>query len=288
MQINNLEKFRAKVDAGKLCLGMVVSLSDPAVSELAGDTGMDFTWLDMEHGPLSIETGLLHCMALRGTDTAPFLRVAGNDPFIIKPLLELAPAGVIIPMVNSAAEAEAAVKSCRYPPRGIRGCGPRRGTRFGMTPFADYLDTSEHDPMVIIQIEHINALKEIDKILAVEGIDSICVGPYDLSSSMGKLKTAPDDPEVQAVIDQVCACARRAGVMIGSVSGTSPASINKWRQRGAHWLAVCGDCGNIAAASRKAMDEVAVITRAAPGGNAAGSAKRRKSNDVQSGPYRLR
>ena len=280
MEINNLEKFKTKTGSGKLCLGMVVTLSDPAVSELAGDMGLDFTWIDMEHAPLSIETGLLHVMALRGTDTAPFLRVAGNDPFIIKPLLELAPAGVIIPMVNSAAEAEAAVKACRYPPRGIRGCGPRRGTNFGRMPFGEYLDKSENDPMVIVQIENICALKEIKKIVAVEGVGSICVGPSDLSATMGKLRNSAD-PAVQEVIDEVCACAREAGVMIGSVSDTDPESIQRWLKRGANWLAVCGDCGGIASGSRTAINEVEATVRQRKG--SAGDCvktKGSKANDV--------
>ncbi len=287
MQINNLEKFRAKVDAGKLCLGMVVSLSDPAVSELAGDTGMDFTWLDMEHGPLSIETGLLHCMALRGTDTAPFLRVAGNDPFIIKPLLELAPAGVIIPMVNSAAEAEAAVKACRYPPRGIRGCGPRRGTNFGGMPFGEYLDKAENDPMVIVQIENIRALDEIEKILAVEGLGSICIGPSDLSATMNQLRNTGGE-EVQKTIDKICAFARKAGVMIGSVSGTDQASIQRWLDRGANWLAVCGDWGGIAGSARAAVKEVAATVNRQAAGGVRPKTKGEKSNGVQGGPYSMR
>lgn len=251
MQINNLETFKKKA-LDKLCLGMVITLSDPAVSELAGDVGWDFTWIDMEHAPLSIETALGHVMALRGTDTAPFVRVPGNDPVLIKPLLELAPAGIIIPMVNSAEEAEAAVSACRYPPYGVRGCGPRRGMRFGMTDFKEYLDISKKDPMIIIQIEHINALNELDAILAVKCIDSICVGPCDLSASMGMLDRT-DAPEVEAVIDEICEKARKAGVMIGSAVGNSPEIIERWRERGASWLAVAGDCGCIAAESKRIL-----------------------------------
>jgi 2-keto-3-deoxy-L-rhamnonate aldolase RhmA len=248
MKINNLEKFKTKV-AKQLCLGMVISLSDPAVSELAGDAGWDFTWIDMEHSPMGIETALGHVMAARGTNTAPFIRVPGNDPVLIKPILELAPAGIIIPMVNSAEEATAAVSACRYPPHGIRGCGPKRGMLYGALPFKDYLEISKTDPMIIIQIEHIKALEKLDEILSVDGIDSICVGPCDLSASMGKLGET-DDLEVEVVIDKICAKAREANVMIGSAIGYDQKAISKWQERGARWLAVAGDYGCIMSVSK--------------------------------------
>jgi 2-dehydro-3-deoxyglucarate aldolase/4-hydroxy-2-oxoheptanedioate aldolase len=208
----------------------------------------------MEHAPLNIETALGHVMALRGTNTAPLLRVPGNNPVIIKPFLELAPAGIIIPMVNSAEEAEAAVAACRYPPKGVRGCGPRRGTGFGANSFNEYLKISEKDPMIIIQIEHINALNELDRILAVDGIDSICVGPCDLAASMGKLDDL-DSPEVNSVIDEICEKARNAGKVIGSAVGGSSEIISRWRKRGASWLAVAGDCGCIASSSKAILQQ---------------------------------
>ena len=128
-----------------------------------------------------------HIMAVRGTDCAPFVRVPWNEHGIIKPILDLAPAGVIIPMINTADAARAAVAACKYPPRGNRGCGVRRGNRYGMMPWAEYVDHADREPLVILQIEHVEAVKNLDAILQVEGIDSICIGPTDLSGSMGKL-----------------------------------------------------------------------------------------------------
>ena len=110
-----------------------------------------------------------------------------GNPWLIKPVLDLAPAGVIVPMVNSAEEAEAAVAACRYPLKGIRGCGVRRAVRYGKHDFFEYVKDSETNPLVIVQIEHIDAVKNLDKILKVPGIGSICVGPCDLSGSMGIL-----------------------------------------------------------------------------------------------------
>ena len=235
MKINNLEIFREKLGK-ELCLGMVVTLTDHVVSEVAGDTGFDFTWIDMEHAALNIETTMAHVMAVRGTDCAPFVRVPVNEPWVIKTVLDIAPAGVIIPMVNTAEEAEIAVAACKYPPVGIRGCGVRRATGYGKMPFDEYLKVSETEPLVIIQIEHIDAVENLDKILKVPGIDSICVGPCDLSGSMGKLNQL-DDSEVNAVIDKICFKTREAGLILGT-AGLSQESCIK---RGIQWVAVAGD-----------------------------------------------
>ena len=116
MEINNLEKFKNTIASGKTALGAVVSLSDMAVSECAGDCGLDFIWIDAEHSPHTLDTIKGHVTACRGTGCAPFVRVSANDPGVLKPVLDLAPAGVIIPMVNSAEEAESAVSaSCAVP-----------------------------------------------------------------------------------------------------------------------------------------------------------------------------
>lgn len=114
--------------------------------------------------------------------------------------------------------------------------------------------------MIIIQIEHIRAFEELDAILAIEGIDSICVGPCDLSASMGKLDAGEDDPEVREVIDEICSRAGRAGVMIGSFSSPSPEKIQKWLKRKANWLGVCSDWGCISSSSSKMLNEIRECT----------------------------
>ncbi|MFA5646584.1 MAG: aldolase/citrate lyase family protein [Candidatus Ratteibacteria bacterium] len=251
MDIHNLQLFKKKVAEGAICLGMVVTLSDPAVSELAAEVGYDFTWIDMEHAPISIESALGHVMAVRGTETAPFIRVPGNDPFIIKPILDLAPAGIIVPLINSAKEAQAAVQACRYPPEGIRGCGPRRGRRFGATSLPEYLSASKREPMIILQIEHIKAVENIDEILAVQGIDSICIGPNDLSGSMGMLGETTH-PKVEEAVSLVCEKARNASMMIGTADTFS----SQWIERGVQWIAVGSDCGSIFSDARHTLETI--------------------------------
>ena len=128
--INNIEKIRQRLADGKVAIGTAITFADSAVSELTAEAGYDFTWIDTEHAALDLNTVLQHIVACRGTGTAAFVRVRQNEANVIKPVLDLAPAGIIVPRVNSAAEARAAVEACRYPPIGIRGFGPRRDVRF--------------------------------------------------------------------------------------------------------------------------------------------------------------
>ena len=250
MSINSQKLFREKMAAGKLCTGMVITLNDPAVSELAGDAGFDFTWIDAEHAPHTLESIMGHVMAVRGTDCAPLVRVAWNDHVILKPVLDLAPAGVIIPMVCTADEAAAAVAACKYPPRGIRGCGVRRGIRYGTTPFNEYLHSPEAEPMVIVQIEHINALPHLDEILKTPGIDSICIGPCDLACSMGLIEDL-GSPEVDKVVEEIIRKAKAANIVIGTAS----APYAKWKARGINWIATTSDCGAMMATSAAIVRE---------------------------------
>ncbi len=246
MSMNNLAAFRRKLQAKQLCVGSVVTFSDPAVSELLGEMGFDFTWIDMEHAPLGIETTLAHIMALRASGAAPLVRVPWNQHWLIKPVLDLAPAGIIVPMVNSPDEARAAIAACRYPPKGIRGCGPRRGTRFGQTPFEQYLQEADADPMVIIQFEHIDALKHLDEILAIDELESVCIGPCDFSGSMGHVNE-PDRPEIAAIIDDAARRIKAARKYLGTATGAAPDTIAAWKRRGIDWLSLNSDWGCLAA-----------------------------------------
>ena len=246
-------RFAENLKAGKISLGAVITLSDLTVSELAGDCGMDFVWIDAEHAPHTIDGVMKHLIALRGTGCAGLVRVRANEPMLIKPFLDLAPDGVIVPMVNTPEDAEKAVAACRYPLTGIRGCGVRRAVRYGAVNFFDYVKRSEKEPMVIVQIEHVEAVRNLDKILKVPGIGSICVGPCDLSGSMGILNQM-DDPELNKVLDEICAKVKKAGLVLGTAAGDFP----RWRARGVDWFAGTSDWGAMAAGLRAFRRECGV------------------------------
>ena len=140
--MNNADKIREMWSRGELCVGTNVQLLDPAVTEILGEAGFDFVWIDLEHSTMSVSDALGHVRAARGADTAAFIRVPSRDPVVMKPILKLYPAAVIVPRIESVADAEAAVKACRYPPTGVRGFGPTRGMRFGARDIdAHYLHT---------------------------------------------------------------------------------------------------------------------------------------------------
>ena len=250
MKYNNLEILRNKLQAHKLCKGMIISLADPVISEIAAELGFDFTWIDTEHNLFNPETVLRHIMAVRGSDCAPLVRVQWNEWGMIKPILDAAPAGVIIPMINSTAEALEAVSSCKYPPRGKRGFGVKRSACYGRIPFDEYLKQAESEPMVILQIEHVDVLKELDHILQIPGIDSICIGPADLSASLGK-PCAYDDPEIKKVFDEIACKVKKAGLYLG----TAESLTEDWLKRKIDWIACAGDCGALITGARTALDQ---------------------------------
>ena len=135
-------------------------------------------------------------------------------------------------------ELESAVADCRYPPEGTRGCGLRRAIHYGAKSTETYFAESEREPLIIAQIEHIDAVLNLDEILKVKHLGSICIGPYDLSGSMNKF-ASPDDPEVGKVVDEICEKAHRAGIPVGAFVS----DVEKWRKRNLNWAALTTDYG---------------------------------------------
>lgn len=238
--VNNLEHFIRKISAGRLAVGAVITFSDPEISELAADAGMDFLWVDGEHGVMDRTTALAHMMAVRGTETAVLYRVPACDHTEIKRIIDFAPAGIIVPMILTREDALRAVSACRYPLTGNRGIGQRRQHRHGADPIdADFYATSLRDPLVILQIEHIDAVRNLEEILTVPGIDSLLIGPYDLSISMGKPGQFRD-PDVCRAIDSVCEKCLQAGKILGCYA---EGDYDLWRQRGVQFIGCSCDTG---------------------------------------------
>lgn len=249
MKINNLEKFLDKIRRGEMPLGAVTTFADPAVTELTAEAGFDFVWIDGEHGEMDRCNAMGHLMAVKGTDCASFYRVPACDHTEIKKVIDFAPAGIIVPMVMDAADAARAVAACRYPPVGNRGCGFRRGLAYGAGDFDAYWKAAEQDPLVIIQLEHVEAVRNLDAILAVPGIGAILIGPYDLSASMGK-EGQWTDPEVAAAYDEVCRKTRAAGVLLGVYA---ECMFDVWKARGVQFMAVKNDTNAMLLGYREMM-----------------------------------
>lgn len=245
--MNNLDKFKEKLKNGKVCFGAGIWFSDPLISELFSEMGFDFLWIDTEHSPNSNRITLSHIMATKGTVTAPFVRIGGNEPFIAKPMLEIGPAGIIFPFINTKEDALKAVSSCRYPPDGIRGFGPIRSNRFYLDDPGEYLERSKSDPWVILQIEHIEAVNNLNEILEVPGFNSIVIGPNDLSGSIG-LPGQVKSSEVLKIIEGIVQKANKknipAGIaMTGDLKDLS--IFESLKNMGINWISVTSDMGTL-------------------------------------------
>ena len=188
-------KFKAALAAKQVQIGCWSALSNPISTEVLGLAGFDWLVLDGEHAPNDISTFIPQLMALKGSASAPVVRVPTNEPVIIKRLLDIGFYNFLIPFVETKEEAEQAVASTRYPPEGIRGVSvSHRANMFGTV--ADYFAQSNKNITILVQIESQQGVDNVDAIAATEGVDGIFVGPSDLAAALGHLGNA-SHPDVQ-------------------------------------------------------------------------------------------
>lgn len=203
--------FRARLRRGDLLVGPMVCLSSPEVVEILCGAGFDWLFLEAEHAPASPLT--LQHMMIAARDTPCVVRLPNHDEIWVKRALDMGAAGVIVPQVNTADQARAVVRFAKYAPLGQRGVGVSRAHGYGYA-VADYIARANDDTAVIVQAEHIEAVRNIDAITDVPGLDAVLIGPYDLSASMGKMGQV-NDPEVVAAIKVVADAARRKNLKLG-------------------------------------------------------------------------
>ena len=168
----------------QVTLGSWIQIGHPACAEVLARAGFDWVCVDLEHGIIDLETMADIFRGLAGFDCVPVARLPLNDPIWIHRALDAGARGLIIPMVKTAAEAEAAVREAKYPPRGVRGYGYSRANLYG-TDFDAYIASANEEIAMVMQIEHKDAIVNLDAILRVDGVDGVFIGPLDLSGSMG-------------------------------------------------------------------------------------------------------
>jgi 2-keto-3-deoxy-L-rhamnonate aldolase RhmA len=244
--------FRARLKAGEPLVGSIVTLPLASVAEIVADAGFDWLWIDMEHGPLD----LLHVEAMiraRG-NAAAIVRAPGNDPVWIKRILDSGCDGVLLPHVDSADEARAAVEAAFYPPRGKRSFGVSRAHGYGPR-MNDYLESSPDETTVMVQIESAAAVRNIDAILTTDGVDAAVIGPFDLSGSLGHLGDITH-AEVAGAIDAVIAAGKRHGVPVGIFCGNAELARG-YLARGFSPIAVGVDSMLLSAGARELRQSLA-------------------------------
>jgi len=242
---------KEKLNSGQVATGTFVGIGHPDVTERLSIIGFDWLLLDGEHGPLGFETMQTMMQSMRGDSCSPIVRVQWNDPVIIKRALDIGAHGVLIPWVNTKEEAEAAVAACKYPPQGIRGCGPRRAALIGGG--REYIETANDTLLVAVQIETATAVENIADILAVEGVDVVYIGPVDLAMSMFGVPAKWDDPTYLKAFDTVIEAANKAGKPAGMFcnSGNIAWAIEK----GFRFNSVDNDDGFMMAGARAALNK---------------------------------
>lgn len=231
-----MTNLRSAWNDGLSTVGAWLSLASSVTAEVAARTGFDYVCIDAQHGALGIGDVTTMIQAIELGGSTPLVRVPWNEPGVIARALDAGAHGVIVPMINSADEAEAVVQACRYAPRGSRSYGPTAvGLRHG-----DYRAWAEANVAVIPMIETAKAIKNLDEILAVTGIDAVYVGPADLSLTLGLAPRNNDDrPEFTDALTRVVAASRNAGVVPG-VHGVGPIAMRR-REQGFQMITVSND-----------------------------------------------
>ena len=198
------EKLRRK----ELTVGSWLSFQFLPLTEMLAREEFDWLVIDLEHTTIDLREVMDMTMLIDNAGLSPLVRVGSNDPLTIKRVMDAGAHGVLIPNIKSSVEAERAVEAVYYPPRGNRGVGLGRAQGYGVE-FEEYRAWLESEAVVIVQIEHIDAVRDLEKILEVDGVDGFMLGPYDLSASIGKPGQF-DDPEVKAVFSDVADAVRTA------------------------------------------------------------------------------
>ena len=202
-------RIKEKLAANTPAFGAQLRFASPAIAELFGHSGFDYLVIDTEHAPQTPPGIQAQLQAIGNTPATPVVRLSRVDEEQIRLYLDMGAMGILAPFINTAEQAEAGARACRYPPTGIRGFGPHRASQYGLNT-EEYFSTINDQVLFIGLIETAEAVDNIDEILAVEGFDSFIIGPADLSISLG----VPFDYEGQVFQDaqaKLADAARRSG-----------------------------------------------------------------------------
>ena len=198
-----MKNLKAKLMANQLTIGSWITLSNTAVAEIMAGAGFDWLAIDLEHSAITIGEAQQLIQIIELSRVVPLVRIGNNDPYLIKRVMDAGAHGVIVPMVNTKADAENAVSAVKYPPLGRRGVGLARAQGYGLE-FEKYKKWINKESIVIAQVEHITAIENLEEILDIPEIDGTIIGPYDLSASLG----VPGEFNQQKVMNAVSAYER--------------------------------------------------------------------------------
>jgi len=236
--------FKQALAEGRTQVGLWQALASPVTAEICAGAGFDWLLFDGEHGPNGIPSLVEQLRAV-----APFaVHAVGRPPIgethLIKQYLDIGFQSLLIPLVETAAQAAQLVRACRYPPAGIRGVGSGVVRASGYNRIADYLDTADREVCLIVQVETCTGLDNVAAIAETDGVDGVFIGPADLAAALGH-RGRPGHPVVQAAIEGAVARIGRAGKPAGTLA-TDPALIERYAALGCSFIAVGTDVALLA------------------------------------------
>jgi 2-keto-3-deoxy-L-rhamnonate aldolase RhmA len=249
MQISLPENsFKRALREGRPLIGFWSSLCSNLSVEILAGAGFDWLLLDMEHAPNEVPLLVSQLQAMTGGTAAPVVRPAWNDLVLIKRVLDAGGQNLLVPYVQTADEARAAVAATRYPPDGLRGVATaHRSNRFGRTK--DYFQRANEEMCVVVQVETRATLQNLESVAAVDGVDGLFIGPSDLSASLGHLGN-PRHPDVRAAIEDAARRIRKSGKAAGILAPLEE-DARHWLSQGFTVVAVGGDAALLARQSEE-------------------------------------
>jgi len=249
----NTNTTKQKLNDGQTVYGAFFRTPDTSLVELQGYLGWDFLVLDGEHGTLQPRDIEDQCRACELRGMTPIARATTNEQSIILRFMDTGVQGALIPFVNTAADAERAVRSIKYQPRGQRGLAGIRAADFGRTgSLGDYVKKANAETLVVAQIETAQGIENLDEIVKVDDVDVIFIGPNDLANSLGHPGDIPH-PDVQAAMDKIAKTTLAAGKVLGLMIYNSEGA-RQWRDKGARFITVPFE-SVMTAAMTKFLDE---------------------------------
>ena len=252
MRENKLKSIWAR---GEAVVNGWLSIPSAFSAEVMAHQGFDSLTVDMQHGVIDYQVAVTMLQGISTTGAMPMARVPWNDPARLMKILDAGAYGVICPMVNTREEAEALVRACKYPPRGYRSWGPVRASIYAG---ADYGDHANDDIVVMPMIETAEAMKNLDEILSVPGVDGVYVGPSDLSLALGlKPRLDQTDAPVVEAQQKIAEACKRHGVVAGIHNSTAAYAL-KMIAQGYQFVTLASDSRHMA---MKAAEEVAVVRK---------------------------
>jgi len=215
-----VNQLKQKLDNGSAVIGTAVTNPSPHLMRTLIDCGFDWLMVDLEHGAIGPETTQAMIAATQGSDCVPLVRLPAGQKWMPKMPLDMGALGLFFPLVMNADEAKCAVQSALYPPSGNRGFGPIHAGYRWQRSMVEYAADADEAILKIIMIEHIDAIKELDDILKVDGVDMVFIAPYDLSQSLG-IPGEFNHPLLLQAVKQVEDAVLAAGIDLGGYAGTA-------------------------------------------------------------------